>query len=142
MPCARWIRRKCVREEPALAPIREQIAGGILYPTDESGDAYGFARALADRCAAEGVRFRQGVTVQGFERNGRLRSVATDQGVIAGDTFVLAAGAQSTMLARQLGLHLPVYPAKGYSLTVRHDGWNRRPRRPIADDGRKAGFTP
>ena len=55
---------------------------------------------------------------------------------------MLAAGAQSVGLARKLGLTLPLYPAKGYSLTVRHRGWNRAPRRPIVDDGRKAALTP
>ena len=133
---------QCVVEEPALAPIRDRIAGGILYPTDESGDAHGFTCALAVRCAERGVTFRHGVDVQGFDRNGRLRGLTTDSGAIDGDAFVLAAGAQSTLLGRKLGLRLPVYPAKGYSLTVEHRGRNRAPRRPIVDDGRKAGLTP
>jgi D-amino-acid dehydrogenase len=133
---------RCVAEEPALAPIRDRIDGGILYPTDESGDAHGFVRALARRCEARGVDFRHGVTVRGFERNGRLRSVMTDEGAVAGDAFVLAAGAESARLGGSLGLRLPVYPAKGYSLTVAHRGWNRAPRRPIVDDGRKAALTP
>lgn len=131
----------CIAEEPALAPIRDRIAGGILYPRDESGDAYGFVTHLARRCEARGVRFRQSV-VTGFVRNGTLEAVATNSGEVAGDAFVLAAGAESAALGRRLGLPLRVYPAKGYSLTVAHRGWNRAPRRPIVDDGRKAALTP
>ena len=132
----------CVREEPALAPIAGRIAGGILYPTDESGDAHGFTRALAVRCESRGVTFRLGTSILGFELDGRLRKVVTDQGPITGDAFVLATGAESTLLGRKLGLRLPVYPAKGYSLTVDHGGAKEAPSRPIADDGRKAGITP
>jgi D-amino-acid dehydrogenase len=132
----------CIAEEPSLAPIRGRIAGGILYPADESGDAHGFARALASLCESRGVVFHQSVAAHGFDRDRKIKSVATSSGNIAGDAFVLATGAQSAPLARQLGLRLPVYPAKGYSLTVRHRGWNRAPRRPIVDDGRKAAFTP
>lgn len=132
----------CAREEPALAPIAERIAGGILYPGDESGDAYGFTCALAKRCVERGVEFRHRIEVRGFDRNRRVDALLTDSGPIRGDAFVLAAGAESARLGRKLGLRLPVYPAKGYSITVQHQGWNRTPRRPIVDDGRKAGFTP
>lgn len=96
----------------------------------------------ASMCEARGVTIRRSVSVQGFDRSGVVRGAITSAGTIAGDAFVLAAGAQSPHLARQLGLRLPVYPAKGYSLTVRYPGWNRAPRRPIVDDGRKAALTP
>jgi len=132
----------CVAEEPALAPIRERVAGGILYPNDESGDAYGFVQALAQLCETRGVIFRPAVSVNGFDCDGMIRSVASSAGRIDGDAFVLAAGAQSVGLARKLGLTLPIYPAKGYSLTVRHRCWSQAPRRPIVDDGRKAALTP
>ena len=129
---------QCVAEEPALGPIRDRIAGGILYPEDESGDAHGFVMALAHRCAARGVAFRHSVTVSGLAGDAALGSVATSAGPVAADAFVLSAGADSG----RLGLPLPVYPGKGYSLTVRHSGWNRAPRRPIVDDGRKAALVP
>jgi D-amino-acid dehydrogenase len=133
---------QCVAEEPSLAPIRGRIAGGILYPADESGDAHGFVQALAQLCETRGVIFRPSVSVNAFDCNGMVRSVASSAGRIDGDAFVLAAGAQSVGLTRKLGLTLPLYPAKGYSLTVRHRGWNGSPRRPIVDDGRKAALTP
>ena len=132
----------CVAAEPALAPIQGRIAGGILYPADGSGDAYGFVRALARRCLDRGVAFRQSALVIGVARNGKVQRIATTAGDITGDAFVLAAGAESAPLGRRLGLRLPVYPAKGYSLTVAHQGWNRSPRRPIVDDGRKVALTP
>ena len=143
LPLATLDADACVREEPALAPIRERIAGGVLYPTDESGDAYQFTRSLAARCVGLGVAFRHGVTVDGLEsERGRITATRTSAGRLAADAIVLALGPQSPAVARTLGLRLPVYPAKGYSVTVEVDGWNRAPRRPIADDGRKAAVVP
>ena len=90
-----------MREEPALAPIRERIAGGILYPTDESGDAYRlYPRALADRCAGHGVTFRHGVTGRRASSAAAAGRGAAPTGRIAGDAFVLAPAPQSTLLAR------------------------------------------
>ena len=67
---------------------------------------------------------------------------APSAGRLAADAIVLALGPLSPAVARTLGLRLPIYPAKGYSVTVEVDGWNRAPRRPIADDGRKAAVVP
>jgi D-amino-acid dehydrogenase len=61
---------------------------------------------------------------------------------VKADSFVLALGSYSSVLARRLGLALPIYPAKGYSITVETAGWNKGPRTPIADDGRKMAVTP
>jgi D-amino-acid dehydrogenase len=68
--------------------------------------------------------------------------VQTDHGPVRGDSFVLALGSFSTPLGRKLGMTLPVYPAKGYSITVAAPGWNGAPRIPIADDGRKVAVVP
>ena len=108
-----------VRIEPALAGGAAKLAGGLYCPDDESGDAHLFTVALAEKCMAEGVAFRFGTTIQGFEAtNDRVERVLTDQGAEAGDLFVLALGSYSPLLGRKLGLRLPVYPVKGYSLTV------------------------
>ncbi|WP_439814867.1 D-amino acid dehydrogenase [Zavarzinia sp. CC-PAN008] len=109
-----------VQIEPGLAQARDRIAGALFSPTDESGDARTFTINLAAHCAERmGVVFRHGVTVTGFEvEGGRAVAVQTSAGRIAADAFVLALGVYSPHLARSLGLNLPVYPIKGYSITL------------------------
>ncbi len=104
--------------DPALASAKGKFAGAIYCPTDESGDTHVFTRALAERCREGGVDFRFNTTVKGL-RNGpdRVEAVVTDQGEIVGDVYVVALGVHSAAFARHLGLRLPIYPIKGYSMT-------------------------
>jgi D-amino-acid dehydrogenase len=105
--------------EPALADSEQTLAGGIFTPEDESGDAFKFTSRLAELCAERGVAFRYGCRILGFEwEAGKISGVATDQGRLKADTYVLALGSWSPLLARQVGIALPVYPAKGYSATL------------------------
>ena len=110
---------RCIQIEPALAPVAERIAGGLFCPDDEAGDAYKFTRAIAAVCGKLGVRFRYGARVERIEaEGGRIVRVATDGEPVSGDAFVLALGSFSAALARGVGLRLPVYPVKGYSITA------------------------
>lgn len=116
------------RVEPAFAATRERIAGGLYCPDDEQGDANKFTLGLAERCEAAGVEFRFSTAVTGFETSGdRVERVVTDRGPIAADDVVLALGSYSPGLGRALGLKLPVYPIKGYSVTLPVDGRNGAP---------------
>jgi D-amino-acid dehydrogenase len=126
-----------------LRPIREKISGGVHYPADGSGDALKFTQALAERARALDVTFYFEHDITGFSTEGdRVYAVETNHGAIRGDAFVLALGSFSTPLGRKLGMTLPIYPAKGYSITVSAPGWNGAPRIPIADDGRKVAVVP
>lgn len=114
---------QAVALEPALTPIRHRIAGATYTADDESGDARKFTQALAQRCSEAGVTFRYGTEILGFERAGeRILGVQTiaegRHETLRADAFVLSLGSYSAPLARQLGLHLNIYPAKGYSITV------------------------
>ena len=114
---------RAVELEPALAPIKDRIAGATYTSEDESGDARKFTQELAKRCQEAGVRFLYGTEVLGFERAGdRILGVNTlKQGrheTLRADSYVLSLGSYSAILARQLGLVLNIYPAKGYSITV------------------------
>jgi D-amino-acid dehydrogenase len=132
-----------VRAEPALGPIERTLSGAVLYPEDASGDAFKFTQGLTERARGRGVTFAFGHTIKGVERNGgRIDAVVTDGGRITGDLYVLALGSYSAPLGRSLGLRLPIYPGKGYSITVEAKGWNGAPRIPVADDGLKAAVTP
>jgi D-amino-acid dehydrogenase len=115
---------EAVRLEPALRHIRPQLAGATYTAQDESGDANLFARELAARCVADGVEFRMGHHITALrEAGGRIAhvEVTDDEGRyqrITGDAYVLALGSFSPLLVKPLGLNLPIYPAKGYSVTM------------------------
>jgi D-amino-acid dehydrogenase len=115
---------EAVRIEPALRHIRPQLAGATYTSEDESGDANRFARELVRHCEADGVQFLMSHTVTALrEVAGRLDHVeATDtEGrfqTLRADAYVLAMGSLSPLYARPLGIRLPIYPAKGYSVTM------------------------
>src|SRR5215475_3271938 len=112
-------RAQVVELEPSLAAARERIAGGIYCPTDETGDCSKFATTVAAACERRGTEFRYGTAVLGFETDGdRVTAVHTSQGDIRADIYVMCLGNESAILARRLGIKLPIYPIKGYSLTI------------------------
>jgi D-amino-acid dehydrogenase len=112
-------RNQVIALEPALAHAREKIAGAILCPTDETGDCAKFTRALAARIVKRGGAIVTGATVGGLGSVGdAVTHAVTDRGPFAGDAYVLALGAESPILARDFGVRLPIYPIKGYSLTI------------------------
>jgi D-amino-acid dehydrogenase len=105
--------------DPAFASARNVIAGAIHSKTDASGNSELFTKILAERCRALGVDFRLSTTVRRLvSKHGRVSSVETDQGTFFADNVVIATGIASPFLAKQVRQSLPVYPAKGYSLTV------------------------
>jgi D-amino-acid dehydrogenase len=133
----------CVALVPALAPRASTLAGGILYPDEENGDCYAFARGLAEFCAARGASFAFDTRILRLEAEGdRITGVITDKGRLTADVYVLATGADSPLLMRPLGLQLPIIPVKGYSLTLPRALWPEAPRRPVLDETRKFGYAP
>jgi len=110
---------EAIRIDPSLASARGRIAGAVWCPDDGSGDARVYTLALAQRCAEQGVVFHYDTQATGFRREGdRIAAVRTDHGEVAGDQIVLCLGVWSPALGRKLGLSLPVYPIKGYSVTL------------------------
>jgi D-amino-acid dehydrogenase len=115
---------EAVALEPALRHIRPQLAGATYTAEDESGDANRFARELVQRCEADGVQFRMSHTVTALRAaGGRIDHVeATDSEGrfqrLQADAYVLAMGSLSPLYAQPLGIALPIYPAKGYSVTM------------------------
>ncbi len=132
----------CVAVEPALSASRDKLAGGTYSPNDESGDAYKFTLRLAGICKGQGVKFRHGVTIRRLLADGRrVTGVDTDGGVLAADLYVLALGSYSPLLAKPLGLALPIYPAKGYSVTMPVKDPGKAPEVSLTDDERKLVFS-
>ncbi len=133
---------ECMALDPALTQSVQKIAGGIHFPSDEVGDAFKFTTALADLCREVGVVFRFGETVDVIDKEGdRITGVTTSKGHLQADHYVVALGSASTVLLRGIGIKIPVYPVKGYSLTVDIEGWNNAPTVPLLDDGKKMGIV-
>lgn len=111
---------ECLALEPALGHSRVALAGGVFAPSDETGDAQRFTQALAAMAAARGVEFRYGAVVSGVELEaGRARGARVARGnVVAADAVVVALGSYSPRLLAPLGIQLPIFPLKGYSITV------------------------
>ena len=101
------------------AGVQSKFVGGLGLPGDETGDAHVFTQRLAALAEAAGVAFRFGVSVQRLlVEGGRISGVATDGGVLTADSYVVALGSYSPALLRAVGSGLPVYPVKGYSITM------------------------
>jgi D-amino-acid dehydrogenase len=114
----------CVGAEPALARVREKFVGGLRLPGDETGDAHVFTQRLAALAEGAGVAFRYGTAIEAIEAEGdEVRGVRTAAALVSADAYVVALGSFSRALLRPLGLRVPVYPVKGYSITA-----------PLADD--------
>ena len=140
-------RDACLALEPALGDgttgLGARLAGGIHTPDEEVGDCYRFCVGLERLLMASdaGVRFALGTQVKRFvaERH-RIVAVDTSSGPIDADAFVLAAGTASGRLVKGLGFRLPVYPLKGYSMTLPVTG--RAPRVSVTDFKRKVVYAP
>ena len=132
----------CIRVEPALAHVREKIVGGLLTPKDETGDCFKFANALAEKAKALGVAFNYGSIIRGLDvEGGRVTGVVTAHGRIAADAVVVALGSFSPLLVRPHGIRLPVYPVKGYSLTIPITDAARAPESTVMDETYKIAIT-
>jgi D-amino-acid dehydrogenase len=132
----------CVAAEPALSAVRDKIAGGLRLPQDETGDCHMFTQGLALEAEKIGVRFAFNVGIQGLNADAsRITGVATSTGVLQADAYVLALGSWSPRLVRPLGISLPVYPVKGYSITVPITDPDGAPVSTVMDESYKVAIT-
>lgn len=132
----------CIAAEPGLALVRDKFVGGLRLTADRTGDCRMFTMALADRAAALGASFRYGTTIERFELHGdRIAGVVTDQGIETADAYVCALGPYAPNLLRTVGIWLPIYPIKGYSITlpVTEDGF--APQSTVMDETHKVAIT-
>ena len=128
--------------DPVYEPVRDRFAGALYAPGDESGDARMFSRGLAGVCADRGVEFRLRTTVRRLVVDGtRVVAIETDRGEVRADGYVLALGVWAPFLAREAGLELPIYPVKGYSVTLPIEGRNNPPTLPGVDEDSLFAFA-
>jgi D-amino-acid dehydrogenase len=135
-------RAGCIRQEPALAAVEEKFVGGLLLPGDETGDCFQFTQRLAALAAERGVVFRHGTTVKGLLREGpRVSGVVTDAGTLRADAYLVALGSWSPLLLQGVGIRIPVYPVKGYSITVPISDPRGAPESTVMDETHKVAVT-
>ncbi|WP_395055658.1 D-amino acid dehydrogenase [Polaromonas sp.] len=134
---------RCVEIEPALANHHRQIAGAIYTPGECAADCQKTCDALLAVLRRDGVRFLLNSSVdQLVVRGNTVVAAACSQGPVEADHYVLALGAQSSRMARALGVRLPVYPLKGYSITVQVDqATGAAPSVSVTDSARKVVFA-
>jgi D-amino-acid dehydrogenase len=132
----------CVAAEPGLAKVKEKIVGGLRLPGDETGDCLMFTRALAEKCKAAGVVFRHNTSIASIEQDGgRITGVRTTDGTITADSYVVTLGSYAPFLLKPLGIEVPIYPIKGYSITVPVTNPEFAPQSTIMDEAHKVAIT-
>ncbi|MBR0737512.1 D-amino acid dehydrogenase [Bradyrhizobium liaoningense] len=135
-------REGCIAVEPALSGVKQKFVGGLRLPQDETGDCHMFTQALAKHAEALGVRFMFNTGIDRIVTDGaRVSGVATSAGLLQADAYVLALGSWSSRLVAPLGISLPVYPVKGYSITVPIKDASGAPESTVMDESYKVAIT-
>lgn len=113
-------REECLQQEPALRHTDRPLIGGITFPLDEMGNAQLFTKHLAEICQSRlGVKFLYETEITRITADAdKVTAVHTNKGIFTADSYVMALGAASPLLARQIGVSLPIYPMKGYSISI------------------------
>lgn len=133
---------ECIKQEPGLTAVSHKLTGGLYLPDDETGDCYLFCQQMTELAKAHGVEFMFDTQVQDVKREGtRITRVVTDKGELEADVYVVAMGSYSTKFMAGLGLSIPVYPVKGYSLTVPITDESQAPTSTVMDETYKVALT-
>ena len=139
--------QEMVELEPALAHALPQLVGGDYMQADESGDAHLFTQRLAVLCAARGVSFLFGATIERLTHSGdrvedvQIRNADDGARTLTADAYVVALGSYSPLLMRPLGIRLPIYPVKGYSVTIPITDSTATPHVSLTDEEHKLVFS-
>ena len=132
----------CIAAEPALKHVQHKIAGGLQFEGDASGDCFKFTNELQKKCVELGVSFEFNVAVEALNViAGSITSVKTNKGDIVADKYVVALGSYSAKLLRPIGIDIPVYPVKGYSITMPVLNDEDAPQSTVMDETYKVAIT-
>ncbi|RRU72055.1 D-amino acid dehydrogenase [Stutzerimonas xanthomarina] len=130
------------RVEPALAKVSHKLSGALRLPNDQTGDCQMFTSRLAEMAVVLGVEFRFEQNIQRLDYAGdRLAGVWIDGKLETADRYVLALGSYSPQMLKPLGIRAPVYPLKGYSLTVPISDPAMAPQSTVLDETYKVAIT-
>ncbi len=128
--------------EPALAKASISPVGGLHLPDDETGDCHLFTTRLARLLVERGVTFQFGTTIRAILiESGAVTGVDTDRGLLKSDSYVVALANEAPALLRPIGIDVPIYPAKGYAVTVDITNESSAPRSSVMDEHSKVMVT-
>lgn len=128
--------------EPALVDVAPDLSGVIYAPDDQSGDAHAFTDQLAAMCRQAGMSFQFGATVDRIDvAGGRVSGVITNQRRVEADAIVVALGSYAPQVLKPFGINLPIYPAKGYSVTLPVGDQHMAPSTALIDDEHKIVYS-
>ncbi|MBR0559904.1 D-amino acid dehydrogenase [Neokomagataea anthophila] len=131
-----------IAREPGLAHARQRLQGGLYLPGDQTGDAHLFTRRLAAMAAEKGVKFRLSTRIEAIEAaDDSIFGIRTSAGRLTADRYILALGSYSARFLKPLELRLPIYPVKGYSLTMPITDESRAPTSTVNDETYKVAIT-
>ena len=134
--------KAAIEIEPALGDCTVPIAGGLHLPGDETGDCHLFTTRLAALLQEKGVVFRFDAPIQKLISDGvSLNGVITAAGTLIADRYVVALANDSPKLLRPVGINIPVYPVKGYAITIENNQSSKAPRSSVMDEHSKVMVT-
>lgn len=135
---------ECIRKEPVLVNTEKKIVGGLYFPIDESGDIYLFTKNLAEKAEklTNPVKFRYNTQIKNIVRDGnKIVRVVTDKGDFTADKYIVSLGSYSPLYLKPIGINLPIYPMKGYSISIPINGSKGAPRMSITDQEHKLVYS-
>ena len=110
---------ECVKIEPGLQYVKNKLAGGIQFMDDFTGNCYLFSTEVYKKCVEMGVNFEFNTEIKSLQiSNDKIASVSTDSGEIKADCYSVSLGSYSTKILSKIGIEIPIYPVKGYSITL------------------------
>jgi len=128
--------------EPALAEVKHKFVGGLRLPGDETGDCFMFTQKMAALAQGAGVQFRFGVNIKRLATDtNAVAAVETDAGTITAGRYLVALGSYSARLLAPSGIRIPVYPVKGFSITLPIANASKSPESTIMDETHKVAVT-
>lgn len=132
----------CVQAEPGLSEVKHKIVGGLRLVLDQTGDCFKLTTQLVERCKQLGVEFKFNTRIESLNMQlQQIVSVSTDAGELSADHYVMALGSYATELLKQVGINSPVYPVKGYSITLPVINQDAAPVSTIMDETYKVAIT-
>ncbi|WP_342662544.1 D-amino acid dehydrogenase [Hahella ganghwensis] len=132
----------CMKVEPGLRHVPSKFVGGLRLPGDETGDCFKFTQALAKACEEAGVVFQYDTEIDGLLTTGdRIDGVRTSEGLLTADRYLVAMGSYSSLLLKTIGINAPIYPVKGYSITIPLVDEDKAPQSTVMDETFKIAIT-
>ena len=133
---------ECVKIEPGLQYVKNELAGGIQFMDDFTGNCYMFSTEVYKKCVEMGVNFEFNTEIKSLQiSNDKIASVSTDSGEIKADCYSVSLGSYSTKILSKIGIEIPIYPVKGYSITLPVLSNEDAPQSTIMDEKNKIAIT-